>query len=167
VTYEFNFRRGMSGTWAARNSILGPGEPGLETDTGKIKIGDGQTSWVNLPYFVDEEIISEMIAAAELQGPPGDDGEDGADGAPGLSAYQIAVANGFVGNQTQWLASLVGPPGANGTDGTNGSDGEDGQDGVDGTDGVDGESVTVTLVPAANWPPASDSNPLHLYFRVP
>lgn len=29
-------------------------------------------------------------------------------GAQGLSAYQIAVANGFVGTETQWLASLQG-----------------------------------------------------------
>lgn len=35
----------------------------------------------------------------------------GGGGAPGLSAYQVAVANGFVGNQSQWLASLVGAAG--------------------------------------------------------
>lgn len=29
-------------------------------------------------------------------------------GAPGLSAYQIAVANGFTGTQQQWLDSLKG-----------------------------------------------------------
>ena len=29
-------------------------------------------------------------------------------GEPGLSAYQIAVANGFVGTEAQWLASLEG-----------------------------------------------------------
>lgn len=29
-----------------------------------------------------------------------------------------------------------------------------------------GESVTVTLVEDANWPPASDTNPMHFYVRV-
>lgn len=29
----------------------------------------------------------------------------------GPSAYAVAVANGFVGTEAQWLASLVGPPG--------------------------------------------------------
>lgn len=29
----------------------------------------------------------------------------------GLSAYQVALANGFVGTEAQWLASLVGPAG--------------------------------------------------------
>lgn len=30
-------------------------------------------------------------------------------GAPGLSAYQIAVSNGFVGTESQWLDSLHAP----------------------------------------------------------
>ncbi|MFD5848300.1 hypothetical protein [Streptomyces chartreusis] len=46
-----------------------------------------------------------------LPGPAGTDGEDGA------SAYQVAVANGFVGSEAQWLASLVGPPGESGSGG--------------------------------------------------
>lgn len=53
-------------------------------------------------------------------------------GAPGASAYQLAVAAGFSGDETEWLASLKGEPGADGRDGTDGSDGADGSDGVDG-----------------------------------
>ena len=30
----------------------------------------------------------------------------------GLSAYQVAVENGFVGNEAEWLESLIGPAGA-------------------------------------------------------
>lgn len=48
------------------------------------------------------------------QGPPGDDG---------LSAYEVAVANGFVGNEAAWLASLVGPEGPEGPQGPAGSGG--------------------------------------------
>lgn len=33
----------------------------------------------------------------------------------GLSAYQVALANGFVGTPDEWLASLVGPPGPSGS----------------------------------------------------
>ena len=46
-------------------------------------------------------------------GPPGADGlngldgYDGAAGANGLSAYEIAVNNGFVGTEAQWIAGLV------------------------------------------------------------
>lgn len=37
--------------------------------------------------------------------------------ADGASAYELAIANGFVGTETEWLASLVGAPGTDGTDG--------------------------------------------------
>lgn len=50
-----------------------------------------------------------------IQGPPGLQGDPGPDGAAGLSAYQIAVNEGFVGTEAQWLASLVGPQGPTGT----------------------------------------------------
>ena len=36
------------------------------------------------------------------------EGTDGADGINGKSAYQVAVDNGFVGTQAQWLDSLIG-----------------------------------------------------------
>lgn len=35
-------------------------------------------------------------------------------GEPGISAYEVAVENGFVGTETQWLASLVGATGEQG-----------------------------------------------------
>lgn len=57
------------------------------------------------------------------QGPAGNDGVAGADGA---SAYQVAVSQGFLGDEAAWLASLVGPAGADGANGTNGVDGTDG-----------------------------------------
>jgi len=41
-------------------------------------------------------------------------------GSAGLSAYQVAVNNGFVGNSTQWLASLQGAQGIQGNPGNNG-----------------------------------------------
>lgn len=41
----------------------------------------------------------------------GKGGPAGPPGSPGKSAYQVAVDNGFVGTEAQWLASLVGPEG--------------------------------------------------------
>ena len=48
----------------------------------------------------------------------------------GLSAYDIAVANGFVGTEAAWLASLKGE---------RGSKGEQGEPGIQGEQGVQGE----------------------------
>lgn len=36
------------------------------------------------------------------------EGLDGIDGVDGASAYEVAVANGFVGTQEEWLDSLIG-----------------------------------------------------------
>lgn len=36
--------------WIEKNPILADGEIGIESDTNLIKIGDGTTSWINLPY---------------------------------------------------------------------------------------------------------------------
>lgn len=57
-------------------------------------------------------------------------------GKDGKSAYQIAIENGFVGTETEWLESLKG---INGKDGVDGLPGRDGADGLPGKDGIDGE----------------------------
>ena len=74
-------------------------------------------------------------------GAPGVDGKDGANGLngkDGLSAYELAKAGGFSGDEKEWLKSLRGRDGADGK-GVNGKDGATGKDGRDGRDGVDGK----------------------------
>jgi hypothetical protein len=80
-----------------------------------------------------------------ILGPTGIDGADGDDGAAGLSAYEVAVSEGFIGNEAAWLASLVGDDGAPGADGSDGSDGAPGSVWRDGSGapsngtGIDGD----------------------------
>lgn len=50
---KFYFKRGNSSAWTEQNLILGPGEPGFELDTGKLKVGNGTTPWNELPYITD------------------------------------------------------------------------------------------------------------------
>ena len=57
----------------------------------------------------------------------GKDGADGKDGKDGLSAYELAVQNGFTGTLAEWLAFLKGKDGENGVDGKNGVNGSDGK----------------------------------------
>lgn len=47
---SFQFRRGTAALWTSTNPTLLQGEIGYETDTGKIKIGDGTTLWSSLSY---------------------------------------------------------------------------------------------------------------------
>jgi hypothetical protein len=44
------FRRDSAANWTAQNPVLLDGEPGYETDTRKMKVGNGVTAWNALPY---------------------------------------------------------------------------------------------------------------------
>lgn len=39
--------------WVAENPVLLPGHIGIESDTGRVKWGDGQTPWNQLPYRIE------------------------------------------------------------------------------------------------------------------
>jgi hypothetical protein len=43
-------KRGTAAIIAANNPVLAAGEYGIETDTGRVKIGDGSTAWSSLGY---------------------------------------------------------------------------------------------------------------------
>ncbi|MGL6038683.1 MAG: phage upper tail fiber protein [Soonwooa sp.] len=91
---------------------------------------------VNYTLEFKEETVSYSLSVAIVNIGWGGSGGDG------KSAYEIAVENGFVGTEAQWLASLKGKDGKdgeNGKDGTNGRDGRDGIDGVNGKNGTDGK----------------------------
>jgi len=47
-------RRGLAATWESTNPVLAAGEMGVETDTRKMKIGDGSTAWNSLNYLVKQ-----------------------------------------------------------------------------------------------------------------
>lgn len=62
----FQLRRATSSEWLEKNPVLRLAEPAYEIDTYKLKIGDGETSYNNLPYINDshesfEYIINERI----------------------------------------------------------------------------------------------------------
>lgn len=67
------------------------------------------------------------VDSGAATGGTGEQGPPGTDGADGESAYQIAVDNGFEGDQAAWLASLKGDKGDDGDPGTPGTDGADGE----------------------------------------
>lgn len=47
---KIQVRRDTAANWTATNPVLAAGEAGLETDTGKVKYGNGSQNWSNLPY---------------------------------------------------------------------------------------------------------------------
>lgn len=59
---KFYFKRGKAASWTKQNIVLGPGEPGFELDTGKLKVGNGATAWNDLPYLVDKKEILQNVS---------------------------------------------------------------------------------------------------------
>ena len=83
-----------------------------------------------------------------IQGPKGDKGADG------KSAYQIAVDNGYVGTESDWLVTLKGdkgdtgeqgPQGIQGVQGPKGDKGDTGAQGPKGDKGADGTMTFADL----------------------
>ena len=54
---RIKLRRDTAANWTATNPILAAGEPGLETDTGKIKYGDGTTRWNVLEHANSDALV--------------------------------------------------------------------------------------------------------------
>lgn len=60
-------RRGTAAAWTAANPVLANGEMGYETDTRKLKRGNGVTAWNSLAYSQEAEasaILPELATAA-------------------------------------------------------------------------------------------------------
>lgn len=51
MAIQIQLRRDTAANWTANDPTLANGEIGLETDTSKMKIGDGSTAWTSLAYF--------------------------------------------------------------------------------------------------------------------
>lgn len=85
----------------------------LDDGAAKIMTRDVMQAWIQANLRGEKG----DTGATGASGRDGRDGRDGTNGANGLSAYQVAVQNGFVGTQQQWLASITGVKGDNGDDG--------------------------------------------------
>ena len=72
ILHVYQFKRGTAQRWIEVNPILRQGEPGFEYDTGKLKIGDGFTPWLALPYINDVNVSGqeEMVVVASYSDLP-------------------------------------------------------------------------------------------------
>jgi hyaluronoglucosaminidase len=59
--FQFKFKRGTKEALEAVNPILLEGEPCFELDTYGLKIGDGVSSYNDLPYSANPEEIIKII----------------------------------------------------------------------------------------------------------
>jgi hypothetical protein len=82
-------------------SVVTPTVVELTVVDGEVTVGSTSPSTVE-------------IVGVEAAGPRGPQGDPGELGPSGLSAYEVALLEGFVGTEEEWLESLVGPQGAPG-----------------------------------------------------
>ena len=59
-------RRDTAANWTSANPTLLAGEIGIESDTNKIKIGDGSTAWTSLAYRPWSQISAYPIVNADI-----------------------------------------------------------------------------------------------------
>jgi hypothetical protein len=67
VVTQIQIRRGTAAQWTSTNPTLASGEQGFETDTGKMKIGNGSTAWTSLAYLGAGTVTS-ITAGTGLSG---------------------------------------------------------------------------------------------------
>lgn len=67
MTARMQQRRDTAANWTSANPTLAAGEIGIETDTYKIKVGDGTTTWTSLAYAATGTVTS-ITAGTGLTG---------------------------------------------------------------------------------------------------
>jgi hypothetical protein len=67
MTSRLQNRRDTAANWTSNNPTLAAGEIGYETDTGKLKIGNGSTAWTSLGYTQNGTVTS-ITAGTGLSG---------------------------------------------------------------------------------------------------
>jgi len=74
---RIKIRNDLASQWVLANPVLSRGEPGFEHDTGKLKVGDGVTSWISLPYWIDELTTVSVSSIVYVQSSPPSSPADG------------------------------------------------------------------------------------------
>lgn len=105
VVTQIQVRRGTAAQWTSANSTLASGEFGFETDTGKVKIGNGSTAWTSLGY-IGAGTVTSITAGTGLSG-----GTITSSGTIALST-PVSVANGGTGISSfgTGVATWLGTP---------------------------------------------------------
>ena len=125
IPVRVQHKRMSASDWASSTLVLLDGELGVESDTGKVKVGNGRDRFSALQY---------------LTGPKGDRGERGEQGPKGadgvmrfeeLTSQQRESLRGPQGN-----TGPAGPAGPRGPEGQRGPQGNVGPQGPRGADGV-------------------------------
>jgi hypothetical protein len=118
VVNRIQIRRGTEAGWTSANPVLAIGEPGLETDTGKFKWGDGTTAWNSLDYAAGSaSVVVSETAPEEI--------ELGSIWFNSSEGRSYIYYDGFFVELTPSIRGPIGPTGPAGPAGEDGPAGSD------------------------------------------
>ena len=116
MAVQIQLRHDTAVNWTAANPLLAVAEIGIETDTGRVKIGNGVTSWTGLSYGLGVPSASAVAAVSLQAGQPvyinGITGQLQLAGASNFASRFVAglvtatTAAGFVANLNRDLLTL-------------------------------------------------------------
>lgn len=121
IPVRVQHKRMTASAWASSSLVLLDGELGIESDTGKVKVGNGRDRFSALQY---------------LTGPKGDRGETGPAGPRGADG--VVRFENLTTQQREGLKGAQGPQGARGPAGPTGPAGPAGAVGPKGPEGQRG-----------------------------
>ena len=124
IPIRVQHKRMTASEWADSSLVLLDGELGVESDTGRIKVGNGHDLYSNLLY---------------LTGPKGDRGERGETGPKGADG--VLRFEDLSSQQRETLKGAQGPVGPAGPIGPQGPTGPAGTQGIKGETGEPGQNI--------------------------
>lgn len=124
IPIRVQHKRMTASEWADSSLILLDGELGVESNTGRIKVGNGHDLYSNLLY---------------LTGPKGDRGERGEQGPKGADG--VLRFEDLTSQQRETLKGAQGPVGPAGPIGPQGPTGPAGTQGLKGETGEPGQNI--------------------------
>lgn len=98
------FRKGTAAQWTSVNPVLDSGEPGFESDTNKLKFGDGTTAWNSLAYVSGGASVTTSETAP-------------ASPTPNMVWFNSTEATSYIYYDSTWVplsAGIAGPTGPTG-----------------------------------------------------
>ena len=105
-----------------------------------IKLGEATIGTIGTAVNLPAGSLLNGTPISDVAGQDGPPGPQGPQGPQGLSAYEVALLDGFIGTELEWLASLIGPAGAQGPQGLQGLKGDKGDIGEQGLQGLKGDT---------------------------
>lgn len=107
---RFRVKKDIAANWTSANPVLKDEYLGIETDTNKMKIGDGHTAWNSLKYFVQDASDS-LDTAVESVPKVGIYGASSTSGSGAVTLKTIAASKTLTNARTNTLALQI-PSGA-------------------------------------------------------